>query len=256
MPPNAAILNGNFVTPDNPTALPTASFPGIIVASLPATRLGFETPSFFLARRTEVDGNGLRVLSTDADKDSADRYITLRQPRPSISSHLARSKTAPAASPSSTCREAERRPRGSGPTPRRPPPRRRPTASRSPRRSRARTQRVLLAPRLAQRRESPRLHRFPLDRIQPEPHLRRRKSQRRPPRPRPRRARYSPAKVPARDLLHAVQRCLLPHQSSIRFMDAPRHRRRKRLCKPRSRLTIPRQDNTPGSLYEHLLDAN
>ena len=75
-PPNAAVLDGNFVTPDNPTALPTASFPGVIVASLPATRLGFETPSFFLARRTEVDGNGLRILATDANRASADRYIT------------------------------------------------------------------------------------------------------------------------------------------------------------------------------------
>jgi hypothetical protein len=75
-PPNAAVLDGNFVTPDNPTALPTASFPGIIVASLPSTRLGFETPSFFLARRTEVDGNDLRLLSTDANRGSADRYIT------------------------------------------------------------------------------------------------------------------------------------------------------------------------------------
>ena len=71
VPPNAAILNGHFVNVDKPTAMPTASFPGVVTASVPATRLGFETPSLFLARRTEVDGNGLRVLALDPDVESA-----------------------------------------------------------------------------------------------------------------------------------------------------------------------------------------
>ena len=73
--PNAAVLNGQFVKMDNPTAMPTASFPGVITLSLPSTQLGFETPSLFLARRTEVEGNGLRVLATDADRTSAQRYV-------------------------------------------------------------------------------------------------------------------------------------------------------------------------------------
>lgn len=73
--PNAAVLDGQFMKLDNPTAMPTASFPGVITASLPATRLGFEVPSLFLARRIEVDGNGLRVLATDADRTSAQRYV-------------------------------------------------------------------------------------------------------------------------------------------------------------------------------------
>ena len=55
--------------------MPTASFPGVITASVPATRLGFETPSLFLARRIETDGNGLRVLATDADAASDQNYI-------------------------------------------------------------------------------------------------------------------------------------------------------------------------------------
>lgn len=73
--PNAAILNGHYVHLDNPASMPTASFPGIITASLPATRLGFETPSLFLARRDETQGNGLRVLATKADSGTAARYI-------------------------------------------------------------------------------------------------------------------------------------------------------------------------------------
>jgi hypothetical protein len=73
--PNVALLDGHFVKLDKPTAMPTASFPGVITASLPATRLGFETPSLFLARRSETDGHGLRVLATDADAGSAQRYV-------------------------------------------------------------------------------------------------------------------------------------------------------------------------------------
>ena len=74
-PPNVAILDGHFVTLDKPTAMPTASFPGVITCSMPATRLGFEAPSLFLARRVETDGNGLRVLALEADAASAERYV-------------------------------------------------------------------------------------------------------------------------------------------------------------------------------------
>ena len=74
-PPNAAILDGHFVALDKPRSMPTASFPGVITASLPPTRLGFETPSFFLARRSVTEGQGLRVLATDADAASAQRYV-------------------------------------------------------------------------------------------------------------------------------------------------------------------------------------
>lgn len=74
-PPNVAILDGHFVTLDKPTAMPTTSFPGVITCSMPATRLGFEAPSLFLARRVETDGNGLRVLALDADAASAERYV-------------------------------------------------------------------------------------------------------------------------------------------------------------------------------------
>jgi hypothetical protein len=74
--PTAAILNGHFAKMDNPASMPTASFPGVITVSVPETRLGFEAPSFFLARRSEVGSNGLRVLALDADRASAARYVS------------------------------------------------------------------------------------------------------------------------------------------------------------------------------------
>ena len=73
--PNAVLLDGRFMSGVQPAAMPTASFPGVMTAVLPATRLGFETPSFLVARRTAVEGHGLRVLATDADTGNAQRYI-------------------------------------------------------------------------------------------------------------------------------------------------------------------------------------
>lgn len=74
-PPTAAILDGHDVPLAKPSAMPTATFPGVITASLPAARLGFQAPSLFLARLTETDGNGLRVFSTATDVPSAQRYV-------------------------------------------------------------------------------------------------------------------------------------------------------------------------------------
>ena len=74
-PPNVAILNGHDVPLDKPLSMPTASFPGIITASLAPMRLGFDTPSLFLTRRTEISDNGIRVLATDADVDKARNYV-------------------------------------------------------------------------------------------------------------------------------------------------------------------------------------
>lgn len=74
-PPSAAILDGHYIALNKPESRPSASFPGVISCSLPATRLGFEAPSLFLGRRTETDGNGLRVLATDAGNGNAQGYV-------------------------------------------------------------------------------------------------------------------------------------------------------------------------------------
>jgi hypothetical protein len=92
-PPNAAILDGHYVNLGKPTAMPTASFPGVITASLPASRLGFETPSLFLARRVDAYGNGLRVLALDADQADAQTYIdAARLARPLVRTWLGNPK--------------------------------------------------------------------------------------------------------------------------------------------------------------------
>lgn len=88
-PPTAAVLDGRWIPLPKPAAMPTATFPGILTASLPATRLGFQVPSLFLARLTETDGNGIRVLSSANDVASAERYIAAAgTARPFIQSWL------------------------------------------------------------------------------------------------------------------------------------------------------------------------
>jgi hypothetical protein len=74
-PPNVAILSGHDVPFNQPVSLPTASFPGIITAELPPMRLGFDTPSLFLTRRTEIADNGLRVLASPGDAATAPHYV-------------------------------------------------------------------------------------------------------------------------------------------------------------------------------------
>lgn len=74
-PPNVAVLNGHFTPPDKPESMPSEQFPGAITASRPAARLGFDVPSLFLARRTEISDNGIRVLTTDGDAPNAKDYI-------------------------------------------------------------------------------------------------------------------------------------------------------------------------------------
>jgi hypothetical protein len=92
--PNAVLLDGHFMSGVQPAAMPTASFPGVMTAVLPATRLGFETPSFFVARRTAAEGHGLRVLATDADTGNAQRYIAAAAlAEPLITTWLGKPKT-------------------------------------------------------------------------------------------------------------------------------------------------------------------
>jgi len=48
-PPTVAILAGHVVDLDKPKAMPTDEYPGVITASLAATRLGFAVPTLFAA---------------------------------------------------------------------------------------------------------------------------------------------------------------------------------------------------------------
>jgi len=74
--PNAAVINGHFVPVPAPAVTPTASFPGVVNFSLPATRLGFGTLNLFLATRVVHEGNSLRVLAADYDEPDVQGYLT------------------------------------------------------------------------------------------------------------------------------------------------------------------------------------
>jgi hypothetical protein len=50
-PPAFAVLDGHRIHPGAPAALPAASFPGVMLLSLPTTILGFQAPSLVLATR-------------------------------------------------------------------------------------------------------------------------------------------------------------------------------------------------------------
>ena len=74
--PNAAVICGHFIAVPAPTVTPTASFPGVVAFSLPATRLGFGTLNLFLANRIAHEANGIRILAADYDEPNVQGYIT------------------------------------------------------------------------------------------------------------------------------------------------------------------------------------
>jgi hypothetical protein len=74
--PNAAVINGHFIAIPAPAVTPTASFPGVVNFSMPATRLGFGTLNLFLANRIAHDGNSVRILAADDDEANVQGYLT------------------------------------------------------------------------------------------------------------------------------------------------------------------------------------
>jgi hypothetical protein len=74
--PNAAVINGHFVSVPVPSVTPTASFPGVVTFSLPRQRLGFGTLNLFLATRIAREANGMRVLAADFDEPNVQGYLT------------------------------------------------------------------------------------------------------------------------------------------------------------------------------------
>jgi hypothetical protein len=74
--PTMAFLDGVPVAVD--ASLPPAGsdLPGIVTAKLPETKLGFATPTLFLARRTLESGNGLKLYASQSDATFAQSYMT------------------------------------------------------------------------------------------------------------------------------------------------------------------------------------
>ncbi len=72
--PNLAVLNGR-VEPVVQTAAPENSYPGVVTATLPATALGFATPSLFLLNRQKVDSGDLQIYAAPEDLASTQGYV-------------------------------------------------------------------------------------------------------------------------------------------------------------------------------------
>lgn len=75
-PPTVFVLDGHAIPAPKPSVTPTNSYPGVITASLSATRLGFAAPSLFLASSQPVEGNGLQIYPRGEDQANAQGLMT------------------------------------------------------------------------------------------------------------------------------------------------------------------------------------
>jgi hypothetical protein len=74
--PTVAFLNGIPVTVQAMPPAAGSDLPGIATAKLPETRLGFATPTLFLARRTLETGNHLKLYARQSDAAATQSYMT------------------------------------------------------------------------------------------------------------------------------------------------------------------------------------
>jgi hypothetical protein len=74
--PTVAFLDGIPVTVEATPPTAGSDLPGIATAKLPETRLGFATPTLFLARRTLETGNHLKLYARQSDAAATQSYMT------------------------------------------------------------------------------------------------------------------------------------------------------------------------------------
>jgi hypothetical protein len=74
--PTVAFLDGVGVTVDTTPPAAGSDLPGIATAKLPETKLGFTTPTLFLARRTLETGNHLKLYARQSDAAATQSYMT------------------------------------------------------------------------------------------------------------------------------------------------------------------------------------
>ncbi|MFL6429538.1 MAG: hypothetical protein ACJ71S_14930 [Acidobacteriaceae bacterium] len=74
--PTVAFLDGVSVPVETTPSTAGSDLPGIATAKLPETKLGFATPTFFLARRTLQTGNHLRLYARQSDAAATQSYMT------------------------------------------------------------------------------------------------------------------------------------------------------------------------------------
>ena len=74
--PNVAILDGTAVPLTTVVASADGTLPSIVRCTLPETRLGFATPSFFLAQRSADSGDYLHLFAREQDLPATQAYMT------------------------------------------------------------------------------------------------------------------------------------------------------------------------------------
>jgi hypothetical protein len=74
--PTVAFLDGVPVTVEATPPPAGSDLPGIATAKLPETRLGFATPTLFLAQRTLETGNHLKLYARQSDAAATQSYMT------------------------------------------------------------------------------------------------------------------------------------------------------------------------------------
>ncbi|HEX6494142.1 MAG TPA: hypothetical protein VF018_01575 [Acidobacteriaceae bacterium] len=74
--PTVAFLDGVPVSLETTPPVAGSDLPGIATAKLPETKLGFATPTLFLARRTLETGNHLRLYARQSDVAATQSYMT------------------------------------------------------------------------------------------------------------------------------------------------------------------------------------
>jgi hypothetical protein len=74
--PTVAFLDGVPVAVETTPAPAGSDVPGIATAKLPETRLGFATPSVFLAHRALETGNGLKLYARQSNAAATQSYMT------------------------------------------------------------------------------------------------------------------------------------------------------------------------------------
>ena len=75
-PPSVIAMDGHFIPVLKPSVTPTQSYPGVLTAVLPPTRLGFAAPSLFLANWVPSAGSGVRVYSRPENQSNAQALMT------------------------------------------------------------------------------------------------------------------------------------------------------------------------------------
>lgn len=75
-PPSVIAMDGHFIPIPQPSVTPTRSYPGVLTAELPPTRLGFSAPSLFFSNWVASVGSGVRIYSRPEDQSNAQALMT------------------------------------------------------------------------------------------------------------------------------------------------------------------------------------